>query len=139
MVNETHEPKVDAALEQRSRELFNTQVASQPAHMRSRLNQARQMALRAAHEATHSAWGLRGWVPLGSAAALALVALTVVQIMRPGAENTSESGPLLAASVDDVEILTADTELEMLQNMEFYAWLTTEPEGAVAESASEAG
>lgn len=138
-MNETHESRVDAALEQRSRELFNTQVASQPAHMRSRLNQARQMALRAAHETTHSAWGLRGWVPVGSVAALALVAVTVMQIMRPGAEHATESGPLLAASVDDVEILTADAELEMLQNMEFYAWLTTEPEAAVADSASETG
>jgi len=127
----------DSAVEQRSRELFDAQVANLDARTRSRLNQARQAALDAAR-GQQAASPARWLLPVSSAAAVALVALTTVQIMRPNVEVpvVAESA-VLASTVDDVEILTSSVELEMLQDMDFYAWLETQ--GSDASTASEAG
>ena len=148
-----HKAETGSVIEQRSRELFDQQVANLDAGTRSRLNQARQAALDAARGkagANATVWGSRWLLPVGSVAALALVAVTAVQLMRPDAsqpplELANTAGNTLASNavasnVDDVEILTADTDLELLQNMDFYAWVETQPEAASAGgSASETG
>jgi len=113
-------------LEQRSRELFDDSVASLDARTRSRLNQARQAALEAARG--HAASGSARWLlPVGSAAALVLVVLTSLQFMRSGndAQVNDEPGTI-ASTVDDLEILTSTDELEMLKDVDFYAWLETQ-------------
>ena len=134
----------DTALEQRARELFNNQVDSINARTRSQLNRARQAALAAASgESRQRIAGPRWLLPVGSAAALALIAVSSVQLMR--GEHATEAVPAatsLAATgtVDDVEILTSSDELDMLQNVDFYAWLDTQPDGLAASSAvSETG
>ncbi len=148
-----HNAETESVTEQRSRELFDQQVANLDAGTRSRLNQARQAALDAARgkAGDHAtAWGSRWLLPVGSVAALALVAVTTVQLMRPDAsqpafESVSTAANTMASNaavsnVDDVEILTADADLELLQNMDFYAWVETQPEAAsAAGNASEAG
>lgn len=129
----------DNNLEQRSRELFDNSVANLDARTRSRLNQARQAALQAAGaKSTHTRFGARWLMPVGSAAALMLVVLTSVQVMRPG-RDTLTNGSAVANTVDDVEILTSSDELEMLQNVDFYAWLDTQDDEATASESSEAG
>ncbi|MGC3981558.1 MAG: hypothetical protein QM808_09880 [Steroidobacteraceae bacterium] len=120
-------------LEQRSREIFDQQVAGQDARTRSRLNQARQAALEVARAQAghgHSPLRARWMVPVGSAAALALVALTATQLLRPAVEQpVIEAGSTPA--VDDLEIIASSDELEMLQNVDFYAWLETQQDSEV--------
>jgi Protein of unknown function (DUF3619) len=126
----------DPALEQRSRELFNQQVDSIDARTRSRLNRARQAALAAASGESRSAsQGARWLLPVGSAAALALVTVSAVQLMRAQHEVVPVTTSLAATStVDDVEILTSSDELDMLQNVDFYAWLDTQSDSLDAAS-----
>lgn len=113
-------------LEQRSRELFDERVAGLDGRTRSRLNQARQAALEVARQ-RERAPALRWLMPVGSAAAVALVGLLSWQLMRPDVQAPEST---LAASVDDLEIITSDADLELLQNMAFYAWLDAQPEVA---------
>jgi hypothetical protein len=134
-VNQPTEHETQMALEQRSRELFDERVAHLDAGTQSRLNQARQSALDIARGKSRPMNGSRWLLPVGSAAALALVAVTTVQIMRPSSELPAiESSSSMASTMDDVEILTSTDELEMLQNMDFYAWLETQ-QGDVAHAA----
>lgn len=141
MVNKPiNEQPANDAVEQRARELFNAQVANQDAHTRSRLNQARQAALAAARGNSRSlpySLGGRWMLPVGSIAALALVTLSALQFMKPASETT-EIAASTVATVDDVEILTSSDELEMLQDMEFYAWLETQ-EGVSGDLNGDAG
>ena len=134
----------EAALEQRARELFNNQVDSIDARTRSQLNRARQAALDAVgDESRQRIVGQRWLLPVGSAAALALIAVSSVQLMR--GEHATEAVPATTSlattsTVDDVEILASSEELDMLQNVDFYAWLDTQPDGLAASSAvSETG
>lgn len=135
-----------SAVEQRSRELFDEQVTNLDAHTRSRLNRARQAALAATTtgEARSPVWNSRWLLPVGSAAAVTLVALSAVQLMRTDREVAPSSEQVVASTVDDVEILTSSEELDMLQNVDFYAWLDTQQEGQPASvetehTSSEAG
>ena len=86
----------------------------------SRLNRARQKALDEAfgESSAHSNW----WVATGVAA---LVAAVAIGVWRPG-ERGGESvnvEQLMSDDVSDVEILLDDGELEMLEDLEFFAWL----------------
>jgi hypothetical protein len=142
----TEQPDADAtgdpALEQRSRELFNAQVDGLDAHTRSRLNRARQAALAAASGSSSSvSLGARWLLPVGSAAALALVTVSAVQLMRAEHETVPVSASLAASNTaDDMEILASNEELDMLQNVDFYAWLDTQTDSLdAASSGSETG
>lgn len=137
-MSEPIDDKPDEAVEQRSRELFDAQVANLDARTRSRLNQARQAALEVARGAPRHTLGSRWLLPVGSAAALALVALSTFQFIRPGNETVEIAMPAVASTVDDVEILTSSEEWEMLQDVDFYAWLETQ-EGMGNAGVSEAG
>jgi Protein of unknown function (DUF3619) len=132
----------DSLLERRSREVFDERVANLDARTRSRLNRARQAALAAARgEARGRVWNSRWLLPVGSAAALALVTVSTVQFMRDSKQGTSAVAPVVVASaVDDIEILTSSDELDMLQNVDFYAWLDTQQDDlSGAHTGSEAG
>jgi hypothetical protein len=126
MVNTPIENHRDNALEQRSRDLFNEQVANHDGRTRSRLNQARQAALEAAR--SNNKWSGAGWlVPTGSMAALALVGIVSLQLLGPDQALNGES-VVVASVVDDLEVITANAELELLQNMDFYLWLDSQPD-----------
>lgn len=134
----------DAALEQRSRQLFDEQVEGLDAHTRSRLNRARQAALAAASGESQRFASPRWLLPVGSAAALALVTVSAVQLMRADHDlvEVAPTASLAASSspVDDMEILASNDELDMLQNVDFYAWLDTQADSLGADaSVSEAG
>lgn len=147
MKDSTKQPLDDAtggAVERRSRELFDAQVANLDAHTRSRLNRARQAALASASDQVRGlVWKSRWVLPVGSAAAVALVALSTVQLLRTDREAAPGSESVVASTVDDVEILTSSEELDMLQNVDFYAWLDTQQDGqsnsGAADHSSEAG
>lgn len=121
----------DPQLTLRSRELFDDAVASLDGHTRSRLNRARQAALQAAQGATPMAH--RWLLPVGSAAALALATVIAVHGWRHAqqpADNAMTQAER-AMTVDDLEIVTADADLDLLKDMDFYAWLDTQDMNAV--------
>lgn len=130
------EPANDKRLEQHSREMFDASVAGLDARTRSRLNRARQAALEAARH--HSASPIRWLVPVGSAAALGLATLIAVQFMHSDDATPAVAEPNAVASSDDLEIIASNEELEMLREVEFYAWLETQPED-LTEDIGEAG
>ena len=132
MKPENHDDRdQDPQLTQRSRELFDDAVANLDGHTRSRLNQARQAALQAAQGATSVTH--RWLLPVGSAAVLALA--TVATLHGVHTERPVDDAMISvehAAAVDDLEIVTADADLDLLKDMDFYAWLDTQDMTAVS-------
>jgi hypothetical protein len=103
-------------LEQRAKSLFDESVERLDGHTRSKLTRARQAAL---DELKHHR--ARRWLmhPLGGLTAAALVA--VVVLMWPGVVRTP-TGPG-AEPMDDLELVANGDDIDMLQDVEFYAWL----------------
>jgi len=107
----------------RSRVVFDDAVANLDGQTRSRLNQARQAALAAA--SPRHAPGTRWLLPAGSVAVLALASVFTVHMWQ-AARAPVTATHVASNAVDDFEIMTSDADLDMLQNMEFYAWLDTQ-------------
>ncbi len=111
-------------LEERAKELFDESVGRIDGHTRSKLAQVRYRALEHADSKRGSVWwgGGASWVPAGAVAASAFAAWLLWQGVA-----ISPQGVDLAA-LSDLEILLAGEELEMLEELEFYAWLEEQPE-----------
>jgi hypothetical protein len=103
--------------ERRSRALFEASVERLDARTRSRLNQARHVAL----DELKKGSARRYWVglPLGGLAAAALVAVILVS-WRGQAPTQLEAA---AMPLDDVDIVADSDNIELLQDVEFYSWL----------------
>lgn len=89
----------------------------------SRLNRARQKALAEIPGETRDGYGW--WVPAGVTAVAAIVAVGLWQADRID-EASIDGVPVTADEVADLEILLEEGELEMLEDLEFFAWLATE-------------
>jgi len=97
----------------------------------SRLNQARQRALEEL-PGRHRYMPLRWLVPTASLAGAALVAVLLLQPSSPIVVDPTAIGSIAIAedilndqSVD-FELLMGEDDLEMIEELEFFAWLTTE-------------
>jgi len=113
-----------SAFERKTKRVFDESVAGLDAATRSRLTQARYRALEERKSTRSRRWGFT-LVPAGTLVATALLAW----FMLP-------QGPvdLQVTSVDDLEILLAEEDLEMLgEDLEFYGWLEEQPEFANAD------
>jgi hypothetical protein len=121
-------PSTPDPLEQRSRELFEDSVNRLDARTRSRLNQARQVAI----EELNKVKTRRYWLtaPLGGLAAAALIAVLLLSV-REATVPSQESAGL---PLDDFDIVADTDNLELLQDVEFYSWLA-EASGGDANSA----
>lgn len=114
----------DGDFERRAKRMFDQSVGSIDAATRSRLTQARHRALQQLERPRTRAGWL--WAPAGG---LALAALAAVMLFERGGP-APEVG-LQASTLDDLEILLGDQDLEMLdEEIEFYAWLEEQPEFA---------
>lgn len=105
---------------QATRALLNAQVNDLDAATRSRLNQARQRALDVGLRPRARRWQ---WPALALASACG-----VMLVLSLGLRTTApviEAEPLLAApmSEPEYEMLVAGEDLELIENLEFYAWL----------------
>jgi hypothetical protein len=109
-------PASESGVERRSKELFDESVDRLDAHTRSKLTQARQAALDELRLHRGRAWLTH---PLGGLTAAALVAVAV--LMWPVALR-NPAGPAVVP-LDDLEIVANGDDIEMLQDVEFYAWL----------------
>ena len=113
-----------SAFERKTKQVFDESVAGLDAATRSRLTQARYRALEERKSTRSRRWGFT-LVPAGTLAATALLAWFMLPL-----------GPvdLQVTSVDDLEILLAEEDLEMLgEDLEFYGWLEEQPEFANAD------
>ena len=114
----TGKPERDSELEMRSKELFDESVERLDGRTRSRLTQARNAALDEIRA------GRRGWrgfrVP---AAALATVAVAAVLLVTWTGLNSPSAPGASGLPLDDFDIVADSDNLEMLQDVEFYAWL----------------
>lgn len=103
-----------------ARRLLDASTQALDAATLSRLNRARQQALAAAAPARAALrWSRR----LAVAASLLLAAV----ILWPGTMRDTVSSGASTLSPEDAELL-ADGELEMTDDLEFYAWLDADGE-----------
>ena len=105
--------KSDEKFAQEAKTLFDESVDKLDAATLSTLNQSRQRALAEAH-AQPTQW-LR-WVP---AAGMAAATLLVVMVILPDPANIQP----VPSEVADMEILLGEDSIEMLEDLEFYAWI----------------
>ncbi len=107
---------------QRFTAALDEQVDALDAVTLQRINQARQQAL----EQRKRRWRPGQWlIPAGSLAALALVAMVIVNLSgKPGA-------PASADFPDDeaLQLLTAQDDLELYRDLDFYLWLDQQDAG----------
>ena len=97
----------------------------------SRLNRARQAAVASLRPA--STW--RGWLlPAYSAAAVAMLIVAIWVGRTVGPAPT----PANPAVVQDLDVLLAGENLEMMEDLEFYAWLDPELSDAELQAELEA-
>lgn len=118
------EPNLDGAFERRAKEVFDRSTTELDAATRSRLTQARYRAL----EELPKDGRRRGWqwslVPVGAVAAVALVAVLVLDPNNPARDLGTQ-----VSALADLEILIGEEDLEMYdEEIEFYAWLEEQPE-----------
>jgi hypothetical protein len=107
---------------ERARKLFAESVDGLDGETRSRLARARARAVAAARP-RRSAWlAPPRLVPLGGLAAAALVAALVWQRPEPAVEPVEE------AVLSDLDLLLGGEEIELFEDLEFYAWLLEQPE-----------
>ena len=103
-------------LENRSKALFDASVAELDGSTRSRLCQARHAALAQTRQRPRTVW----WMPAMASAALAMVVALILPDLRPQPQTLSEEN---LAAADDLTLLMNDESLDLLEEMEFYAWL----------------
>jgi len=89
----------------------------------SRFNRARQRALDKMPGKTRIGidWRL-------SAGVTALVAIIVVGFWQVGdfQDTATRTAPVLADEITDFELLLGESDLEMIEELEFFAWLSSE-------------
>jgi len=113
----------DAALLERVRAALDAGAGTLDAPTLARLRAARRAALaRAGERRRWYAWPAppRAWLlPAGGFASLAVVALTVALF------TASQPGAAPHTALEDVELLSSKADLELLDDLDFYAWLQT--------------
>jgi hypothetical protein len=119
----------EKSLEQRAAQAFEASVAGLDGQTRSRLRQARMRALAAGGPGASWLAATRryAWMPASVMAAL----LAAWALWGP--EPAGEAG-LAAAPMGDLDILLAEEDLAVFEELEFYTWLEDQPEVAVPEA-----
>jgi hypothetical protein len=114
-VNADQEPDPNG-IEARSKTVFDTSVSELNGNVRSRLTQARHAAVAELERGKRPVWQ-RMLVPASGLAATAIIAALV---FMPDMHRAGPVGPALA---DDMPLLLDSDNMDMLENLEFYAWL----------------
>lgn len=117
-MSQENEPRWQQAV----REQLDADAAGYDAATLSRLNRARQAALDAGLRPQRRPWWHWSLVAVATSAAVVLaVALTLrtPEISAPPVAPVA----LEQSEVDDLELLAAGEDLELIENLEFYAWL----------------
>jgi len=108
---------------ERARQLFAESVQGLDGETRSRLARARARAVEAAGSCRFGWFTAPSWlVPVGGVAAAALVVAMVWQ------NPEAPVGPVEASVINDLDILLEGENLDLFEDLEFYAWLLEQPE-----------
>ena len=114
--------KQEQQIADRARELFAESVAGLDGQTRSRLSQARAAAVEAAGR-KQSSWMLSSrLVTIGGVAA----AVLAVAVFWGGPEAPLDA--VQSAALTDLDMLLEGEELDLFEELEFYAWLLEEAE-----------
>jgi hypothetical protein len=125
------ETKRDREIAERARQLFAESVAGLDGHTRSRLARARAKAVEAV-AGRRSRWlAPSTLVPLGGVAAAALVA----GVLWHGPGTTV--APVEPTMANDLDLLLDGENLDLYEDLEFYAWLLDQPELQDADDAGD--
>lgn len=108
----------EAPLTERAKQLFDESVARLDADALSRLNRSRQRAIA---EANRRGPGIQ-WLRLAPVAAVVSAAAVAVIVWTTG-NGVRELPPETAS---DFEVLLAEEDFEMLEDLEFYRWMALE-------------
>lgn len=108
------------AFERRARELLESSTERLEGRVRSRLTQARFAALEEARRARR--WlGWRTWIPAGALAGAAALAI----VLWSGHPEPPTAALDARNSLDDLEIVAGGENFELLENLDFYEWVST--------------
>ena len=111
------------SIEARSRLLFEAEVRGLDGRTRSKLAQARARAIEAAGSRQPAGWLTPPrLLPAGAVAAAVLAVLVLWQ--NPAAPPV----PVETTVLNDLDLLLESEELDLLEELEFYAWLLEQPE-----------
>lgn len=113
----------DRDFEEHTKRLFDESVAALDGETRSKLTQARYRALEELKPRRQAKWA-RALVPVGAAAVVATLTVMLWQGQIPSVDD----GDFDVAAVTDIEILLSEEELDMIEELEFYAWLEEQVE-----------
>ena len=105
---------------QEAKALFDQSVQELDAQTLSRLNRGRQAALAEVGKKSGLTLGAGLWLPAAGVAAAAVFAV----VLWNGETTVEPISP--TASVTDFELLLDEDSFEMLQDLEFYAWMELE-------------
>lgn len=115
----------DTPLEQRAKRLFDASVESLDGPTRAKLTQARNRALERAQRPSFTDGLL---LPTRWIAGLSAATLAAVAVLAVWQNGRAPDRPVEAAALNDLELLLATDEFEMLEELEFYAWLEEQGE-----------
>ena len=111
----------DRKLEQRAKAVFDESVASLDGQTQARLARARQAALREVEPKAADRNGRR-WMPAAGLAAAALAAVGIA-VFRDRSDNQTLAKNQRATPLEDMDLLAADDDLDIVQDLDFYSWL----------------
>lgn len=113
----------ESDFELRLRERLRNNAPALDANTHSRLNQARQAALTELHKPAWSSLIRPGsWMTVGGAIAAGVM---VALMLRLGGVSTDMP---VYAPAEDLEIILSEGDLELYEDLEFYAWVEMQPE-----------
>lgn len=123
----------DDAVAARARSIFRTACENADSYHTLRLGLARRKALQARRSPA------RVWAPLGGAAIACCALVVGVLMLRPGGRNaalpvTAPSTPVAAGPASVIEEIpeVSSNQMDMVQDLDFYRWLATQPAVAAA-------
>lgn len=127
-----HDEDREREIAERARQLFTESVQSVDGQTRSKLAQARARAVEAASQRRNRWWfAPSSLVPIGGVAAAALA----VALIWQGAEIPSAT--MQPAVISDLDLLLEGEDLDLLEELDFYAWLLEQPDVLEAGEAAD--
>ena len=125
----------DDTLASRARGIFRTACENTDSYHALRLGLARRKALQATRSPA------RLWAPLGGTAIACCALVVGVLVMHPGnrvatppaATATAPAGAGPASVIEEIPEV-GNNQMEMVQDLDFYRWLATQPSVAAAAS-----
>jgi hypothetical protein len=120
MVKTTDTSSQDRTLETRSKAAFDASVSELQPGICVRLREARRAAVQPTGNRSRRLW----WIPAFSTAAIAGLVLWLTPVLEPRQQPLTDS---LVARTEDMSLLMNEDNLELIEEMEFYAWLEDAP------------